>query len=72
MRGAYNLIANVPEVARAKGVVWPSAGNHAQGIAFSGAALGIPGRVPHRLMPYGRNRGRGLGDCRRGCGEQGS
>jgi threonine dehydratase len=45
VRGAYNLIASLPEDARAKGVVCASAGNHAQGVAFSCAALGIPGRV---------------------------
>jgi threonine dehydratase len=44
VRGAYNLITSLPEDARAKGVVCASAGNHAEGVAFSCAALGIPGR----------------------------
>ncbi len=44
-RGAYNLIAQLDEVARSAGVVAASAGNHAQGVAYACAALRVPGRV---------------------------
>ncbi|MEH3068789.1 MAG: threonine ammonia-lyase IlvA [Aeromicrobium erythreum] len=44
-RGAYNLIAQLDAEARAAGVVTASAGNHAQGVAFACAALGVRGRV---------------------------
>lgn len=44
-RGAYNLIAQLDPAARAAGVVTASAGNHAQGVAFACAALGVRGRV---------------------------
>ena len=45
LRGAYNLIAQLSEDERAKGVVCASAGNHAQGLAFACAALGVRGTV---------------------------
>ena len=41
LRGAYNRIANLSEEERARGVIAASAGNHAQGVAFSGQKLGI-------------------------------
>ncbi|HVX68882.1 MAG TPA: threonine ammonia-lyase IlvA [Mycobacteriales bacterium] len=44
-RGAYNLIASLTDEERRQGVVCASAGNHAQGVAFSCAALGIRGTV---------------------------
>ncbi|NMN96764.1 threonine ammonia-lyase [Antrihabitans stalactiti] len=44
-RGAYNQIANLPEADRAKGVVAASAGNHAQGVAWSAGQLGIVSTV---------------------------
>jgi threonine dehydratase len=44
-RGAYNLIAQLDDAQRAAGVVTASAGNHAQGVAFACAALGVRGRV---------------------------
>jgi threonine dehydratase len=63
VRGACNLIASLPEDARAKGVVCASAGNHAQGVAFSCAALGIPGRVflPATTPRQKRDRIRAIG-----------
>jgi threonine dehydratase len=63
VRGAYNLIASLPEDARAKGVVCSSAGNHAQGVAFSCAALGIPGHVflPATTPRQKRERIRAIG-----------
>ena len=41
IRGAYNLMANLTEEERWKGVVACSAGNHAQGVAMAGRKLGI-------------------------------
>jgi threonine dehydratase len=41
IRGAYNRIANLTEEERARGIITASAGNHAQGVAFSGQKLGI-------------------------------
>lgn len=41
IRGAYNCIYQLSPEARRKGVICVSAGNHAQGVALSGQALGI-------------------------------
>ncbi|MFY8004793.1 MAG: threonine ammonia-lyase IlvA [Chitinophagaceae bacterium] len=41
LRGAYNMIAALPKEQLAKGVVCASAGNHAQGVAFSCKQLGV-------------------------------
>ena len=41
IRGAYNHIAHLTPAARAGGVIAASAGNHAQGVAFSARHLGI-------------------------------
>lgn len=41
LRGAYNLIVQIPEASREHGVVCASAGNHAQGVAFACSALGV-------------------------------
>ncbi len=41
-RGALNKLLLMPEAARAKGVIAASAGNHAQGLAYHGARLGLP------------------------------
>ena len=45
VRGAYNLIAQLDERTRARGVVCASAGNHGQGLAYACAALGVRGKV---------------------------
>nr|WP_328842546.1 threonine ammonia-lyase IlvA [Nakamurella leprariae] len=45
VRGAYNLMSQLDEAERARGVVCASAGNHAQGVAFACRALGINGRI---------------------------
>ena len=45
IRGAYNLIDSLDDDARAAGVVTASAGNHAQGVAWSCQKLGIEGRI---------------------------
>jgi threonine dehydratase len=41
LRGAYNKIAHLSPAARARGVITASAGNHAQGVAFSARKLGL-------------------------------
>jgi threonine dehydratase len=41
IRGAYNRIANLDEQEKSRGVITASAGNHAQGVAYSGQKLGI-------------------------------
>jgi threonine dehydratase len=41
LRGAYNKIAHLPEAERARGVITASAGNHAQGVAYSARHLGL-------------------------------
>jgi threonine dehydratase len=39
LRGAYNKVAHLTEKERARGVITASAGNHAQGVAFSAREL---------------------------------
>jgi threonine dehydratase len=41
LRGAYNKIAQLSPEEQARGVITASAGNHAQGVAFSAQRLGI-------------------------------
>jgi threonine dehydratase len=41
-RGALNRLLLLDEAARDKGVIAASAGNHAQGLAYHGARLGLP------------------------------
>ncbi|CCG82035.1 Threonine dehydratase [Taphrina deformans PYCC 5710] len=50
IRGAYNKMAHLTEEERWRGVVAVSAGNHAQGVAYSAQHLGIPATV---VMPAG-------------------
>lgn len=45
LRGAYNRISLFNDDERKRGVVCASAGNHAQGVAFSCAKLGINGTI---------------------------
>jgi len=45
LRGAYNLIQSLDDEQRNRGVVCASAGNHAQGVAFSCRNLGIRGVI---------------------------
>lgn len=45
LRGAYNLISQLSQEQTQKGVVCASAGNHAQGFAYSCQKLGIKGVV---------------------------
>ncbi|WP_257659047.1 threonine ammonia-lyase IlvA [Parapedobacter lycopersici] len=45
LRGAFNKISNLSASEREKGVVCASAGNHAQGVAYSCKKLGIKGVI---------------------------
>lgn len=45
LRGAYNFISSMTMEERSRGVVCASAGNHAQGVAYSCKALGIEGKI---------------------------
>lgn len=45
IRGAYNKISGLSEEERKRGVVCASAGNHAQGVAYSCQKLGIMGKI---------------------------
>jgi threonine dehydratase len=45
IRGAYHLISSLSEEERSRGVICASAGNHAQGVAYSCQKLGIPGII---------------------------
>jgi threonine dehydratase len=40
LRGAFNKIAQLPDAARACGVITYSSGNHAQGVAYAARAVG--------------------------------
>ncbi|KAF2717613.1 threonine dehydratase-like protein [Polychaeton citri CBS 116435] len=50
LRGAYNKMAHLSQTERWKGVVACSAGNHAQGVAYSARKLKIPATI---TMPLG-------------------
>lgn len=50
LRGAYNKMAHLSPQARWKGVIACSAGNHAQGVAYSARHLKIPATI---VMPSG-------------------
>ncbi len=45
LRGAYNMLSSLPKDQLLRGVVCASAGNHAQGFAFSCKQLGVKGVV---------------------------
>ena len=48
LRGAYTFLAGMTPEARARGVVAPSSGNHAQAVALAGRMFGVPVTV---VMP---------------------
>ncbi|KAI3623677.1 threonine ammonia-lyase [Malassezia furfur] len=50
LRGAYNMMRQLPDTQKWKGVIACSAGNHAQGVALAGAHLSIPCTI---VMPRG-------------------
>ena len=45
LRGAYNKMCNLMEEQKQNGIVCASAGNHAQGVAYSCMVLGIQGTI---------------------------
>ena len=45
IRGAYHLMKSLTSEETERGVVCASAGNHAQGVAYSCQTLGIPGKI---------------------------
>lgn len=64
LRGAYNLIAQLTPEQQQAGVVCASAGNHAQGVAFACARLGIKATifVPHTTPRQKRERILAIGE----------
>jgi threonine dehydratase len=48
IRGALNAILSLDEVARSKGIVAASSGNHAQGVAYAASLVGLSATI---LMP---------------------
>jgi len=48
IRGAYNMMAQLPEADRERGVITYSSGNHGQAVAIAARALGVPAVV---VMP---------------------
>ena len=48
LRGAYNFLASLDPEQRARGVVAPSSGNHAQAVALAARIFGVPATV---VMP---------------------
>jgi threonine dehydratase len=48
LRGAYNKMAQLDSMQRARGVIAASAGNHAQGVALAAAKLGVRATI---VMP---------------------
>jgi threonine dehydratase len=62
-RGALNRIAQLSAGERRRGVLAASAGNHAQGLAYAAAALGIPVKVvmPENTPPAKLEATRGMG-----------
>ena len=48
IRGAYNKIAHLSDLEKKQGVITASAGNHAQGVAFSARKLGLKALI---VMP---------------------
>ena len=61
IRGAYNKIAHLTTEERARGIIAASAGNHAQGVAFSARHLGLravivmPQTTPQIKVDAGRS-----------------
>lgn len=48
IRGAYNKISSLSDEEKKRGVIAASAGNHAQGVAYSAKAFGVPAII---IMP---------------------
>ena len=63
LRGAYTFLARMDEAARARGVVAPSSGNHAQAVALAAQLFGVPATVvmPTTVTPAKRGGAERLG-----------
>jgi threonine dehydratase len=63
LRGAYTFLAELPAAARARGVVAPSSGNHAQAVALAARLFGVPATVvmPTTVTPAKRAGAERLG-----------
>jgi threonine dehydratase len=64
VRGALNAMLALPPEARARGIVAASSGNHAQGVAYAAALLGVEARI---VMPSGTARRKIAGVVRYGA-----
>ena len=62
-RGAYNFVSHLDPSARARGVVAPSSGNHAQAVALAAQLFGVPATVvmPTTVTPATRSGAERLG-----------
>ncbi len=62
-RGAYNFLANLSPEQRKRGVIAPSSGNHAQGVAMAAQLFGCPATVvmPTTVTPAKKNGAERLG-----------
>jgi threonine dehydratase len=62
-RGAYNFLSRMEPADRARGVVAPSSGNHAQAVALAARLFGVPATVvmPTTVTPAKRSGAERLG-----------
>ena len=62
-RGAYNFLSQLDPEVRARGVVAPSSGNHAQAVALAAKLFGVPATVvmPTTVTPAKRSGAERLG-----------
>lgn len=62
-RGAYTFLSRLDPAARARGVIAPSSGNHAQGVAMAAKVFGVPATVvmPETATPAKRAGAERLG-----------
>jgi threonine dehydratase len=63
LRGAYTFLAGMDPAARARGVIAPSSGNHAQAVALAARLFGVPATVvmPTTVSPAKRAGAERLG-----------
>jgi threonine dehydratase len=64
-RGAYNFLSRLAPDVRARGVIAPSSGNHAQAVALAAKLFGVPATVvmPTTVTPAKRSGAERLGAC---------
>lgn len=55
VRGGINLISQLPEAERARGVISASTGNHGQSVAYAARLFGVQARI---VVPEGANPGK--------------